>query len=127
MTFLKTKSVFDATGSARISLSHWCLHRAERTLAQAVEADLRRLFRKREKTLPFGLCTISCKWEIQSPRPNETISYLVVVGSGKKKMLKQFSAWELSNCQVDHNLQGDFRNRLLKILDFFRSSVSRSQ
>jgi hypothetical protein len=60
------------------------------------------------------------KWEKDESSPNEDTHYLVVAGKGKKRVAKVFSAWELSHCCLDHELQAELRTRLTKLLDFVR-------
>lgn len=61
-------------------------------------------------------------WEIDNSACDGKMHYLVVVGRGKKKILKLFSELELCNCPFDRSLQDELKTRLLKILDFLRST-----
>lgn len=61
-------------------------------------------------------------WELDNSASDGKMHYLVVVGRGKKKILKLFSELELCNCPFDRSLQDELKTRLLKILDFLRST-----
>jgi hypothetical protein len=68
-----------------------------------------------------------CGWETNASAPDGRSHYLIVIGRGNKKMLKEFSDWELVNCSSDSNFQDELRTRLSKILVFLRAAPGKSR
>ena len=66
-------------------------------------------------------------WEAFDLQASDKSYCLIVLGSNKRKIVKLFSGWELTNCCTDKNLQDELNSRLIKLLNFLQGTVGRAR